>query len=151
MRAHDHAFAVERSRDRGDEIRERLPHSGAGLRDQRAAVAERAFDRAGEGALLRAVLVPREATRERAIGREHRLDGDAGAQGRGASRSRRRREARRLPRAAHRPAQGAGEERGVRRPEERRVRLHLLEDRDRQLARAASEIREHRGACERVV
>ena len=149
--AHDHALAAERTADRGHEIRERLPHSGAGLREQRATIAERALDRAGERALLRAVLVSREPARERSIGREHAVDGDRRADETRTLWARRCRQTRRLPRAADGSAQGTGEEGRVRGAEKRRVRLNLLEHRKRQLARAAPEVGEYRGAGQCVV
>ena len=78
MRAHDDALARERATQGRHEVRERLPHASAGLGDECAAVGERALDRTGERALLRAIFVTHERSRERPVTREHRLDHDRG-------------------------------------------------------------------------
>src|SRR5581483_4126270 len=135
---------------RGHEVRQRLPHAGTRLRDERPAVGERALYRARELALLRPLLVSRERSRERSVRGERGRDRERARRGR-RRRGARCRESALLPRAAHRLGRGLAEERGERRPEERRVGARLREERGRQRAGAAREVGEDRGARERVV
>ena len=151
VRAHDHPLARCGARERRQEVRERLPHTGAGLRDERAALDHDPLDSPGERALLAPLLETLDRPRERAVRRE------GGRAGRDERPSRWRRERRapreelRAPGAAHGAAERVAEERRERLAEERGVAAGLLEDGRWERAGAPGEPGEDLRARERVV